>query len=108
MLDYVQADPDWTGGITELVRICALAGAYDVQVVPHGHNVAAAAHVVFSQSPALCPLIEYLLIHLERQQHFHKTVLRPINGYIHAPTAPGLGIELDPARVESRQEIEAQ
>src|SRR5690606_28870202 len=28
-VDFLQNDPDWTGGITELTRICALASAFD-------------------------------------------------------------------------------
>ena len=36
-VDYLQNDPDWTGGISELVKICALASAFEVPVVAHGH-----------------------------------------------------------------------
>ncbi|MCX7014630.1 MAG: mandelate racemase, partial [Candidatus Sumerlaeota bacterium] len=105
-LDYVQADPDWTGGITELTKICALAAAYDARVVPHGHHVIAALHVVASQSPGLCPKLEFLLRHLERMQFFQKTILRPENGWLPLPTAPGLGIDLDESKIESRRALE--
>jgi len=104
-LDFVQTDPEWTGGITELVKICALASTYDVKVVPHGHHVVAAAHVVASQSPALCPMVEYLIEHAERQQVFLKNPLTPVNGSIPLPTAPGL-IELDESKVEKKAELE--
>ncbi|MEO7145537.1 MAG: enolase C-terminal domain-like protein, partial [Bryobacteraceae bacterium] len=33
-LDVVQADPEWCGGISELVKICAVASLYDVKVIP--------------------------------------------------------------------------
>ncbi|MFN2155047.1 MAG: enolase C-terminal domain-like protein, partial [Anaerolineae bacterium] len=29
-VDVLQVDPDWTGGVTELVKICALASAFEV------------------------------------------------------------------------------
>jgi L-rhamnonate dehydratase len=32
-VDVLQTDPDWTGGISELVKICALASSFDVPVV---------------------------------------------------------------------------
>ena len=37
-IDYVQTDPDWTGGITELVKICTLASAFEVPTIAHGHS----------------------------------------------------------------------
>jgi len=50
-LHVVQADPEWCGGTSELVRIAALASAHDAHLVPHGHSLHAALHVVASQSP---------------------------------------------------------
>jgi len=60
ILTVVQADPEWCGGVTELVRICAVAETFGVPVIPHGHGLHAAIHVVASQSPATCPMSEYL------------------------------------------------
>ena len=37
--DVIQPDITWCGGITEARRICALAAAYDVPVIPHGSSV---------------------------------------------------------------------
>ena len=61
-LHVVQADPEWCGGVSELVKIATLASAHDAHVVPHGHALHAALHVVASQSPATCPMGEYLLV----------------------------------------------
>jgi L-rhamnonate dehydratase len=104
-LDYVQADPEWTGGITELTKICALADTYDVKVIPHGHHVVAAAHVIASQSPALCPLIEYLVNLMPRRQFFHTRPLTPIEGYMPLPEGPGIGIVLDESKIEEQREL---
>jgi len=106
VLDYVQADPEWTGGITELTKICALADTYDVKVIPHGHHVVAAAHVIASQSPALCPMIEYLINLMERRQFFHTKPLTPIDGYMPLPEGPGLGIVLDESKIEKQSDLE--
>jgi len=104
-IDVIQADPDWTGGLTEMPKICALASAYDKQVIPHGHSVVPALHLVASQSPAVCPLLEYLFLLNENKQWFHQTKFMPENGVIRLPTAPGLGIALDESRVLAREEL---
>ena len=35
-VDILQPDVMWVGGLTELLKISAMAAAYDVPVVPHG------------------------------------------------------------------------
>ena len=92
----IQADQDWAGGITEQLHICSLCSAYDVPVVAHGHAVPAALHVAASQSPQTVPMIEYLVRIQDRNQHFHQTIYRPVEGAVALPTGPGLGIDLDP------------
>ncbi len=104
-VDVLQADPDWCGGISELVKICALASAHGRQVVPHGHSLHAAVHVIAAQSPATCPMAEYLLRYQPGKQHFHTATMQPEGGVIALPTAPGLGFAIDDAKVEERIEL---
>ncbi len=55
-VDYIQFDTNRVGGISQAKKICALAEAYSVPVVPHAgqmHNY----HVVMSSLN--CPLAEY-------------------------------------------------
>jgi L-alanine-DL-glutamate epimerase-like enolase superfamily enzyme len=101
----IQADPDWAGGITEQRNICSLCSAYDVPVVAHGHAIAVPLHVAASQSPQVVPMIEYLVNIQERNQFFHVTIHRPVDGVLELPTAPGLGIDLDPSKAEDRREL---
>lgn len=101
-VDVVQADPDWCGGITELVKICVLASAYGRVVIPHGHSIHAAVHVVAAQSPYVCPMAETLLLALPGKQQFHKEQMMPEGGSIPLPTAPGLGYSLDDTKVDRR------
>jgi L-rhamnonate dehydratase len=101
----IQADQDWAGGITEQRHICSLCSAYDVPVVAHGHAVPAALHIAASQSPQTVPMVEYLIRIQERNQHFHRTIYRPENGTLPLPAGPGLGIDLDPAKVEGRRDL---
>lgn len=101
-ISVVQADPEWCGGVSELVKICHLASLYEAQVVPHGHSVHAALHVVASQSPATCPLVEYLYSKMQSYHHFEKHEVAPINGFFELPDRPGFGIELDESKVLSK------
>ncbi len=103
----IQADPDWDGGITEHIHICSLCSAYDVPVVAHGHAMAVPVHVAASQSPQTVPMVEYLVRIQERNQWFHRTILRPVDGAIALPSEPGLGIELDPDKTGAIQDLPA-
>jgi L-alanine-DL-glutamate epimerase-like enolase superfamily enzyme len=101
-LNVIQSDPEWCGGVSELVKVCALASVYDVQVVPHGHSIHSALHVVLSQSPMTCPLVEDLLLKMTSYHHFEKNPPRLVGARFPLPERPGFGIELDPAKVEKQ------
>jgi len=101
----LQADPDWTGGVTELAKICALASAFEVPLIPHGHSLLPALHVAGSQSPATVPMVEYLVRYQETKQFFHTPIYRPAAGTIQLPELPGLGIVLDEDKIERRERV---
>jgi L-alanine-DL-glutamate epimerase-like enolase superfamily enzyme len=105
LLGVVQCDPEWCGGVTELARMADLADSFGVPLVPHGHGLHAALHVVASRSPQVCPRLEYLYL-VEGERHwFEVDPPQPRNGHFQLPTAPGFAIELDPSRVESTTEL---
>jgi L-rhamnonate dehydratase len=104
-LSVVQCDPEWCGGTSELLKICTLASVYDVPVIPHGHSLHAALHLIASQSPAVCPLAEYLVLKMRTYYYFEKHPPIPKNAHFELPDAPGYGIELDDAKIESRQKL---
>ncbi len=101
-ISVVQADPEWCGGVSELVKICALGSAYDAHVVPHGHNIHAALHVVASQSPMTCPLVELLILKMQNYYYFDKYPPTPMDGKLELGERPGFGMELDDAKIERR------
>ncbi len=102
-LSVVQCDPEWCGGTSELLKICTLASVFDVPVIPHGHSLHAALHVIASQSPAVCPLAEYLILKMKSYYHFEKNPPAIKNAHFSLAEAPGYGIELDDAKVEARE-----
>jgi L-alanine-DL-glutamate epimerase-like enolase superfamily enzyme len=87
-----------------MTKICALASAYDIPVIPH-HGVVASTHLIASQSITTCPMQEYLIQHGTRGQFFHKQPVVPEGGNIALPDRPGIGIELDEAKIESSREV---
>ena len=62
-------------------------------------------HVVASQSPMTCPLVEYLIPKMTTYHHFEKWNPTPVNGKITLPETPGFGIIIDNAKVEKRTQV---
>jgi L-alanine-DL-glutamate epimerase-like enolase superfamily enzyme len=102
-IQIVQADPEWCGGVSELIKICNLASSFGAKVFPHGHSIQAALHVVASQSPEVCPLVEYLIVHVPHKLHFQKNPPLTTNGILALPQNPGFGIELDEAKIDQQE-----
>jgi L-rhamnonate dehydratase len=102
VLTVVQPDPEWCGGVTELVRMCTLAETFGVPVIPHGHGLHAALHVVASQSPATCPMTEYLYRVAPGRHRFEAAPPEPVRGSFPLPQRPGFGIELNDDAISGR------
>ena len=86
-------------------KIAALASCYDVELVPHGHSTPATAHLLFSQPPNLCPLIEYLIKWNTIHQFFLARPLEPVDGVVVPPDQPGMGMELDRTKADQVEEL---
>lgn len=104
-VDILQPDLCAAGGFTEMMRITALASAWNIPLLPHvwGTNVGLAAalqffgvlpHIPDRRYPAE-PFFEY-----DRSPHPLRDIvthekIEMKNGYIDIPQRPGLGVELD-------------
>ncbi len=101
LVRFVQSDPEWCGGLSELLEIALLVRQYDgVRLIPHGHHVLAASHFVASQAESLCPMIEYGVTFTKARQAQQQRVLFPEAGKLQMPTEPGLGPDIDWDRVQ--------
>ena len=100
--DVLQPDVLWAGGVTELVKICALGSTYEVQIIPHAHTVAT-VQVLAAQSASLCPMLEFLINHSVIHQFFFRQPIEPANGVVVLPEGPGMGVEIDESKVQSRK-----
>lgn len=101
--DIYQMDTLWAGGISEMVKIFALASTYDVPVIPHGTSQHVNAHVSFAQNAAVVPMMEDLIPFRLMSQYFLANPLAPVNGYFTPPESPGVGLDLDESKIESER-----
>ena len=92
-VDILQADVTWAGGLSEMTKICALASAYDIPVIPH-HGGWPSTHLIASQALTTCPMQEWLIQYGRMPNVFYKHKLVPVDGHIHLPAAPGLTMDL--------------
>lgn len=85
------------GGIWEGKKIAAMAEVYNAQIAPHLYcgPVEWAANIHLSVSIPNLLMAETILTGGEFHMALIKNSITWEEGYIHAPTAPGLGIEID-------------
>jgi L-rhamnonate dehydratase len=101
----LQPDIYWAGGLSEVLKIAAYASVHDLMVIPHGHSTPAGLHFSLAQSPLLTPIQEYLVKWNAINQHFLANPVTPQRGEFALPTLPGLGMDLDPTKIESQEEV---
>ena len=103
--DVLQPDIYWAGGISEMSKICALASAYDLPVIPHGHSTPASVHLIAAWPVVTCPLLEYLIKWNEIHQFFLVNPIKPVQGTVKVPTHPGLGMALNRDKCDSIETV---
>ncbi len=103
-LDILQPDIYWAGGLSETLKIAAYATAHDLITIPHGHSTPAGIHFSVTQSPIHTPYQEYLVKWNEVHQFFLAYPVKPVNGMIEAPNTPGMGMDLDPSKIDREEE----
>jgi len=97
--DIIQPDVNWCGGITELIKISALADARGVLVVPHASSVYS-YHFVITRHNS--PFAEFLMMAPKADRvipMFSPLLLDepvPQNGRMKLPDTPGFGVRLNP------------
>jgi L-alanine-DL-glutamate epimerase-like enolase superfamily enzyme len=102
-IDIAQPDVTMAGGLTELMRLSALAKARGKRVVPHGYksNITIAVNLGFLAQHWAEEPCEYSTS--QSPLRWDLTAERfPIDadGCIAVPTKPGLGVSLDPEAIE--------
>jgi D-arabinonate dehydratase len=97
--DILQPDAAVVGGVTEWMKVAALASAYDLPIASHYfHDV----HVHLMASIPNALTAEYFPLDLDVMvfDAVVKEPLKPEKGYLPVPQRPGLGMELDEEKLK--------
>ena len=102
-LDIVQPDLTVVGGIAVGRQVAQMASSRHLDMILHtggatGPGLMANYHLAFA-SPN-CQMIEHVIAASDLQRELLVEPLTLKDGYLHAPTAPGLGVELRPETVK--------
>ncbi|MBC7779327.1 MAG: mandelate racemase/muconate lactonizing enzyme family protein [Proteobacteria bacterium] len=101
--DILNPDVACCGGILEMKEIGAMAEPYHVAMSPHNYNSTSVALSATVHVSAVMPnfiITEYFVPFIEFCDRISRGQLKPVNGYITLPDAPGLGIDLDETVLE--------
>ena len=108
-VDIVQPDICACGGFTEVQRIAALARAHFVHLTPHcwGTGIGFAVGLHFISTVDMLPGRMNLpepFLEMDRTENALRDEMtlprfQPVDGRVNVPEVPGLGIEIDPARL---------
>lgn len=95
--DILNPDVACVGGILELKEIAAMAEPFLVAVSPHNYNSTLVGLASTVQASATMPnfiITEYFLPFVDFCDRISPNQLKPKNGFIDLPTAPGLGVDV--------------
>ncbi|MCL5026229.1 MAG: mandelate racemase/muconate lactonizing enzyme family protein [Chloroflexi bacterium] len=105
--DILQPDATQSDGLFQMHKVAAMAQARGKKFIPHtwGNGIGLAANLQVALSAANCPFFEYpydpVSLPVEVNQWMLQEPLRvDKEGYINAPTGPGLGITLNDELIE--------
>ncbi len=101
LIQFVQADACKTGGITELMKIAAMADAWHLRFAPHTSasvlSTAATLHCLSAAPNAFIYEADVSPVNGFRDEF--GTRIPVVDGMIEVPEGPGLGVEIDPGRM---------
>ncbi|MFH1085739.1 MAG: mandelate racemase/muconate lactonizing enzyme family protein [Chloroflexota bacterium] len=102
----LQPEPMAAGGLTEMLKIIALAATYGVPVIPHANESCRhALHLLFAHPARVCPMAEWGIRINHNAQFFYTDLYQPVDGYFTLPPGPGFGYALDEAKIVRRREL---
>lgn len=96
-LRIIQPDIARVGGITEILRIAAIAEVRNVRVIPHcwASDILVSATAQFLAVQKTAPYLEFNVMDNPLRTCLLTQPIRPQNGRVKVPEGPGLGIELN-------------
>jgi L-alanine-DL-glutamate epimerase-like enolase superfamily enzyme len=108
-IDVCQADVGKVGGITEYLKIAAMAEAFNLPMCPHGLGLVSAHCVAATPNGMIVeffdanhyPNTTLRTFQEETGRRFMPHSIHPVNGWIDLPKVPGLGLDPDLDAIEA-------
>jgi len=95
--DILQPDINWVGGLSETIKICHMAAAAGLPVIPHGGGSPWGVHLIMAN--VNCPWAETFIEPDVRVEDEPPGLLlggaRPKDGFLVPSEAPGFGLTLN-------------
>lgn len=106
-LDIIQPDLNWGGGLSEVLKISALATTYDLITICHQGVSPPGMAWSSAQSPIHTPYVEMLVKHA-RMSYFFDANGGPnfLNGELTVSKHSGFGYDIDESKIESERDLE--
>lgn len=108
IFDVLQPDCVSVGGVSEAKKVADMASAWNIDCVPHiacssgtGVGLAAGLQVICASGNA--PLVEFDAYKGPGWEGLLREPIEMANGYVEAPEAPGIGVEIDDSAWETFQ-----
>ena len=105
-VDIVQPDVGYIGGISRARKVAVLAEAAGIPCTPHCANDSLLQVFSLHLAAAMPACTQYQEWSIETTPWTHgvyEPALRVVDGRVDAPTAPGWGVQLDPAFVREAE-----
>ncbi len=99
--DFLQLDVARAGGYTEMVKVAALAEAWNVPLAPHAMEL---MHLQLAGAVENIPFLERLLMFENLTNAVFVDPPVPHDGFLEVPDLPGLGLVLDMEYISARDE----
>jgi L-alanine-DL-glutamate epimerase-like enolase superfamily enzyme len=98
-----RTDVHMMGGITQANKAIALTEAADIncEIMSWGYSLNAAANLHLMLAHTNCSFFEHSVPQQAYEYGMHDVIRSDANGYVHAPTKPGLGLDVDWDQMEA-------
>ncbi len=94
-VEIVQADIIRCGGVTEWIKIAAMADAYGLPMCPHGGGAIAPSLVAAVPNGLFCECVPAMGTQAREREQLFVDPVKPKNGEISPSNKPGFGIEIN-------------
>jgi len=110
VIDIVQPDLNYCGGIVRAARIARMAAKAKIPITPHNTQIDAAGVkiVAFAAAiPNIGPFMEFPHRAIPKPVSWYTPNLRIRNGKLPVPTGTGLGVDFDPDYLKQARRLES-